>query len=181
MEKRVLKQLLNYCLKLSVIVLCLLSSGNFAQEPQEVSEEEMAKNLQLIVETMKEQGTDFQTIIREKIEGSKIEPIFKRFPNLYLFIEKLIESEEALPKLYSISSAKNHSKLLYYGIFVLITFFVAFIIKKIQNHRLEGMISRLMAGVLRFLFFTGLRIFTFYLFFQKELTPTINIFKETML
>jgi len=115
-------------------------------------------------------------LLKEKTKGTFAEGLFEKFPKIYDFLSGFLRSKEAMGSLLSIT--KDKTRLLYFGLCMLITFIAAFIIKKRDQNLGKSMI---LSWFKRWLMFTAIRLSIIYYFFSDELSPIFKVFKETIL
>ena len=166
----------------SFLLFALLVSSSYAEEAsrEQPSAEEIRKSFKLIVDSIGDKPGQVKAFLIEKVNGTFAEPVFEKFPKLYDFIEELLLDEEAIVSLYSISADKT--RLFHFALAMLATFIFAFLLKRFHNRGDSlNFFSALFKWIFRLCLIFSLRIGVFYYFFHKEIQPTIDIFKKTLL
>ena len=173
-QKNKLKQLRNLTF-LFICFCCFFLQAQETQTQEKVSEQSIKE----ISKLFREGSINVKETIKEKIKGSKVEPLFDKVPQLYDFIESFLRDEDALYGLSQISSDRD--RLIKFSLCLLATFVLSFILKKMHQANPLPFLLSFIRFVIRFLFINGIRVAIFYYFFSNELNPTINIFKKTFL
>ena len=119
---------------------------------------------------------NIKNLLMERIKGSPLEPVMKKFPKLYDFFAGFLKSDEAMKGFSNI--ATNRGRLINFGLCMLVTFIIAFIARKRDYNLRRPMIS---SWFKRFCIFTPIRLGFVYYFFSEDLSPIVKLFKETML
>ncbi|MDH5581495.1 MAG: hypothetical protein OEY33_06285 [Bdellovibrionales bacterium] len=114
---------------------------------------------------------EIKQALLDRLGDGPVKDLLKKYPKLLSFYAQIVKDEKALVALSGVLGQKQ--KLAYSGIFILLTIFLNYVIKK----TIKGIFNQF----LRVIFFIVLRIGGVIYIFRDELSPTIKIFREVFL
>ncbi|MEK6625641.1 MAG: hypothetical protein AABY86_11770 [Bdellovibrionota bacterium] len=101
-------------------------------------------------------------------------PFANKIPNL---IARIARDEKALPSVVKIVNQRG--KLTQYATFVLVTFIISFVVKRLKQKQDASIFSGMKSGMMRAIFMTGLRLAVFLVLFSSEFAPLWQVIKKS--
>lgn len=146
--------------------------------PERKNEFHLAKSIRVALEPLQEMS-EGELIKRmdEATKGSKFRPYMDQFPKITLFAIRLIKDPESLPSLVKI--LENKDRLIWFFSAMIFSLVLGIILKKIMHNKEQAFLKKVFYFFLRVYILFIVRACIFYFFFNKELGPTIKIFKKT--
>ena len=115
----------------------------------------------------------------EATKDSQLRPYLEEFPNITLFIIRLIKDKESVPSLVKIVENKN--RMINFVALMLCTILVGIFLKRLMQRDGRSFMEAVFYFFLRTAILWGLRIYVIDSFFHDELAPAIQVFKTTFL
>ena len=157
--------------KLSANPLTALKSKS---SQSNLSYSEMAKQVVAGMEQLSE--ADIILMLQGRFQTGLLANLIRK-PNVSSFIATVLKDKEVLPALAGI--AENKKMLMVYGSFILVTFFMSYLLKRLQNSfEVTSPLSGVKRFVLRHFIMTGVRFGAFFWLFQKNLSPLWKLAKQ---
>lgn len=145
-----------------------------------IDPKQLEKAFSLIQEQFKEKSVeDIEDDILKQTEGSVLHQILEKFPKLLTYVATLMKDKEALPQASKI--LHDREKLKEVGLWMLGTFLLGFILKKLLIQSGQGVLKRLSRYFLKSLILWGVRLGILVHFYGEYLNPMYKIFKEVFL
>ncbi|HAZ14513.1 MAG: hypothetical protein A2X86_15390 [Bdellovibrionales bacterium GWA2_49_15] len=113
-------------------------------------------------------------LFQQKMPGLSSIPLINKIPNL---IARTARDEKALPAVAKILNQRG--KLAQYGVFVLVTFILSFILKRLKERQNDSIFSGISSGILRSFVMMGLRLGVFFVLFSAEFAPLWQVLKSS--
>ncbi len=110
---------------------------------------------------------------------TKFYPYLERFPKAMVFGVSMIKDREAIPSL--IKTVENKKRLVTFGGIMLMTIILGLILKKLFYKADRSFLGVVFFFLLRVYTMLFVRLGIIYYFFDKELAPSISVFKKVFL
>lgn len=121
-------------------------------------------------------------LLKRFMEGAKdseLRPYLEEFPNITLYIIRLIKDKESIPSLVKIVEDKK--RMINFVAVMLCTILFGIFLKRLMQRDGRTFIEAVFYFFLRTAILWGLRIYVIDSFFHEELAPAIAVFKITFL
>ncbi|EQC44348.1 hypothetical protein [Bacteriovorax sp. Seq25_V] len=151
-----------------------------AVKKNQIDPKQLEKTFALIQEQFRDKTIeDIEADILDQTKGSMLHELLKTFPKLLTFVATLMKDKEALPQASKI--LHDREKLKEAGLWMLGTFLLSFILKKLLIQSGQGILKRLGRYFLKSLILWGVRIGILVHFYGEYLNPIYKIFKKVFL
>jgi hypothetical protein len=139
-------------------------------DPKMVEELRQTINLSKISEMPLDQ---MKGLIQAKVQGSRLEEIFKTSPKLLTMAAAIMIDKDALPALLGVLPQREQLK--FFGLACLCIFFFGIVFKKIVRPKNAGFFMRVALSLGVTILVSSASLTTFYFLFENEVAPTVRV------